>query len=210
MEKVRLLDADLYVNFARTSVLTSMDDAIESFENIKSIQFVSTKEVKDEAYNVIRQTASEERLQGFFYKREKELIKVLDRLFKKTRMLDSKECPLMRVLQATSMRDSGEKSLISLMFNKYSKMIGDASNCICIVSNNQNDIVQIVEKQVKPMQDVRKFKPDRAIRSIYDFYLEIFVKSKIKRERICFFFFVSNIDARFSNQKMIQIFKEIT
>ena len=210
MKKTYLLDADAIINLTRTSCLTNTDKLIE-LECPRDCKYVSTKEVKDEVLRNLKKTKDKESIATFFHGKEQKLISLANDFFKKIDLADTKESELTTLFNSTDLSNLGERSLAILLFSKYKGFLNKNNNVdtISIISNNKKDIVPFVNKILK-LESYRElnFKQNSHIKNIYHFYSDIFRHHKIGKAEIMYFYFISNIDARFTNPDMIDLFKQ--
>jgi len=213
MTHIRLLDADFLINNIRT--LSLMDDVIaeEILEKITSdqhFQWVSTNEVKTEVNQklLLKKTTKETDL---FFDHKKDIIKKNQRyLFRKIRFVPITKCPQAPLLSSTSLRNTGELSLVILLFCKHHNFSVNQDNSIAIVSNNHKDIAIPFRKALKIMNcQSRHFNESNLFQENYQYYIELFKHLKIEKNLQLYYLFLSNIDARFVDTKMIDVFQKI-
>lgn len=212
MDKIRLLDSDLIINFSRTCCLAQLDCFLEAVDHLDGFRLISTKEVREEVLGKFKDTKSNRLGDLHFIGREKELTSIAKKIFRKIRVEDTKRYDLTKLLQSTSLRNLGERSLIILLFTKYKDFLRkNVRNPISIVSNNSDDIKTLIKNKIIKLESCKKlkFSEERNIQGIYDFYYEIYKHSNLKKEELLYLFFVSNMDARVANQEMLGVFRRI-
>jgi len=213
MTHIRLLDADFLINTIRT--LSIMDDAIaddflEKISNDQHFQWISTNEVKTEVNQklLLKKTTKETDL---FFDHKKDVIKKNQRqLFQKIRFVPITKCPQAPLLSSTSLRNTGEHSLVILLFCKYHSFSFNQDNSITVVSNNQKDIAIPFRKAIKIFNcQSRHFNENIMLQENYDYYIELFKQLRIEKNLQLYYLFLSNIDARVVDSKMIDVFERI-
>jgi hypothetical protein len=213
MTHIRLLDADFLINTIRT--LSIMDDAIagnflEKISNDQHYQWISTNEVRAEVNQklLLKKTSKDTDL---FFDHKKDIIKKNQRqLFQKIRFVPITKCPQAPLLSSTSLRNTGEHSLVILLFCKYHSFSVNQDNSIAIVSNNHKDISIPFRKALKILNcQSRHYDENTMLQENYDYYLELFKQLRIEKNHQLYYLFLSNIDARFVDSKMVDIFQKI-
>ena len=213
MTHIRLLDADFLINTIRT--LSLMDDAIadDFLEKISSdlhFQWISTPEVKTEVHQRLLLKKTSKDIDLFFDHRKETIKKNTRHLFQKIRFVSIAKCPQAPLLSSTSLRNTGEHSLVILLFWKYQTFSVSHDNSIAIVSNNHKDIVNPFRKALKIFNcQSRHFNENTMLQENYDYYLEFFKQLRIEKSFQLYYLFLSNIDARVVDAKMVDVFQKI-
>lgn len=213
MTVLKLLDADLIINFIRTLALLEEEQRekiLEAFEKDQHFQLVTTKEVKAEVnLRLLKKKLNNENDE--FFSNRKDIIRQIERrLFKKIRILSiEKNCDLIVLMSSTSLKNLGENSLVFLLLCKYhSHMIGH-QDTVCIVSNNHKDIQPIYRKAVQFNQQHSQMPKDCNLQHIHQFYIELLKQLRIRKETIIYFLFVSNIDTKVFDSKIVEDLRDL-
>lgn len=215
MTVFKLLDADLIINIIRTLSLVNeekREDILDSIKIDNHFQFVTTKEVKNEVNQRLLKKKSKNETDEFFSNRKDIIKQIQRRLFKEIRVLSiEKNCALTVLISSTNLRNLGEKSLVALLLCKYHKLLTDHQDSVFIISNNHKDIQPIYRKAVQlyPLNTQLPKEPSN-IQSIPEFYIELLKHLRIDKEVIIYFLYVSNIDTKTFDSKVIEIFRDLS
>lgn len=215
MTVFKLLDADLIINIIRTFSLVNEEQRENILDSIKidnHFQFVTTKEVKSEVNQRLLKKKSNNETDEFFSNKKDTIKQIERRLFKKIRILSiEKNCALTVLISSTNLRNLGEKSLVGLLLCKYHKLLTDHQDSVFIVSNNHKDIQPIYRKAVQLYQQNTQLPKELSnLQSIPEFYIELLKHLRIDKEVIIFFLYISNIDTKTCDSKVIEIFRDLS
>lgn len=215
MSLFRLVDADFIINLVRTLTLINEqgfeDEITEKLIFNEKFSLISTPEVKNEVSEVLFRESPRKDFDGYFLRKQKELKQINKKVMANIRILPiDKNCRLTQLLSSTSLKNMGEKSLVILLFCKYNSMLQNNNDRIQIVSNNQKDVLALLKKANKLIGRPDQYIDEETlIQTNFEFYYELFTRLKIQKDLIYYFYFVSNIDARYYDKEMIEIFQKI-